>query len=318
MNKIIDQITRARKIIIAGHVNPDGDCIGSMLALGLGLESIGKEVSMYIAGKLPRIYDFLPGSKKISNSTNFKAELAIAVDCNCREMLGPVYPAFCEAKTIAAIDHHEYRRAFSHIRFLDYKASCVGEMVYKVLKKMKVAISKDIATNILTSLLIETNSFRFPSVNKNSFKLAQRLLEHGVDYNEIVNNLFFSTLREVAVLSGICMARCKFANNGKIVWSEIYKDDFKQQRGKDEHVDAVADQMRSIKGVEAAFLFREKNSLWLRVSLRSKNKVNVALLAEAYGGGGHFDVAGCVIKNSQKEINRFLSDAKRLLQTGKI
>ena len=314
ITNIKKNIYQAKKILIAGHINPDGDCIGSLLSLGLGLRSLRKKVDLYVQGKLPRIYHFLPGSPSIIRTIKRVPDIAIAVDCNTKEMLGRAYPFFQKAETIIEIDHHEYRRTFGTYRFIDHHASSVGEMVYFLLKNMRIRITKEIATNILTSLLIETSSFRLPNVTPKTFVLCSVLMKNGADYYKIIQHLFWSQSREVAILSGMCLSRCSFLMNGQIVWSSIRKKDFHKVKGKDEHVDAVADEMRAIKEVEIAILFREKTPRLLRVSLRSKKKVNVAVLAERYGGGGHRDVAGCFLKNNHRAIQQFLSDAKRMLK----
>lgn len=310
----IQRVIKASKtILIAGHVNPDGDCIGSMLALGLGLRAIKKEVSMYIQGPVPRVYRFLPGVRELTHTIAAPYDLAISVDCNTKEMLGRAWKGFQGAKNIIEIDHHEYRRPFGTISWVDPQASCVGEMVFRLLQSLQVKVSPQIATNIMTSLLVESGSFRFPSVNAATFSLASRLMDLGVDYYDVVAHLFMSRHRQSALLTGICLSRCTFRANNKIVWSIVRADDFKSSHGKDEDVDPVPDEMRAIKGVRIAILFREKGLSHLRVSMRSKKKVNVARLAEAYGGGGHNDVAGCIIRNSDAAIKTFLTDAERHL-----
>jgi phosphoesterase RecJ-like protein len=311
---IVKKIKSAQKILISGHVNPDGDCIGSMLALGLGLKSIGKDICMYVEGSIPHVYSYLPGIKNVSHSVAFRPDLAISVDCNTKEMVGRAYRAFKKAACVVEIDHHEYRRSFGDIEWVSKYVSCVGEMIYELLSNLKISITQDIATCILTSLIIESGSFRFPSVTSHTFLLCSKLMKHGVDYTNVVNNLFMSRHKQSALLSGICLSRSSFSLSGKVVWSIIRKDDFSAVKGKDEDVDPVPDEMRSIKGVLVAILFREKKANILRVSLRSKQNINVALLAEKYNGGGHFDVAGCVIENSERAIRAFVRDAELIVK----
>jgi phosphoesterase RecJ-like protein len=139
-------------------------------------------------------------------------------------------------------------------------------------------------------------------------------MKKGVDFYRLVDMVFWSRTRESTILSGICMARCQFLKEGQLAWSIVRHKDFRTQKGKDEDVDPVADEMRSIKGVRIVVFFREKDGSTLRVSLRSKGKINVAGIAEHFGGGGHFDVAGCSIPNSPKAIQKLLSMAKALLK----
>jgi len=311
--KVKQKIIKAKDIIIASHINPDGDSIGSLLSLGLGIEKLGKRVYMISADGVPKRYRFLPGVERIVRNTVKSADLAIAVDCSNKETLGPAYNIFKKTKDILEIDHHEFKRPFGNLFLVDSKAAAVGELVYLLLGKLKVYIDKDIADNILTSIIVETNSFRLPNVRNLTFEICADLISKGVDFYKLVDMVFWSRTKESALLSGISLARCKFVDNGRLAWSIIRKKDFDSIKGEDEDIDAVADEIRSIQGVEIVALFREKNKNFLRVSLRSKGKINIAAVAEYYEGGGHFDIAGCTIPNNPASINELLTLARSLL-----
>lgn len=299
---------------MAGHINPDGDSIGSLLSLGLGIERMGKKVYMLSPDGVPRRYRALPSAGRIIAHTKKGADLAIAVDCSNRELLGRAWRDFERSKTILEIDHHDFRRSFGDLSFIDSKAAAVGELIYLLLQRWGVRITDEIAQNLLTSIIVETNSFRLPNVRPFTFKVCADLLTRKVDFYKLVDIVFWSVTRESAVLGGICMSRCRFLKGGRLAWSIIRKKDFDVTRGSDEDVDAVADQIRAIKDVKVAILFREKRSKLLRVSLRSKDKINVARLAEYCGGGGHFDVAGCTIPNKKSAMDNLLKKAKALFR----
>ena len=308
-------IVSAKSVIVAGHVNPDGDSIGSLLALGLGIEKLGKRVYMVSPDGVPKKFRTLPGADRII--TDLKkakpADLAIAVDCGSREMLGGAFGLFKKSERILEIDHHDFRRPFGNIGLVEPEAAAVGELIYILLKGLDIRITKEIAQNLLTSIVVETNSFKLPNVRAFTFEVCTNLIMMGVDFYELVETVFWSRTKESAILSGICMSRCKFIKNNRIVWSIIKKKDFDSVKGKDEDVDAVADDMRAIRDVKAVVLFREKDKGVLRVSIRSKNKINVGSVAEHYNGGGHFDVAGCNIQNNEKSIRSFLRQVEKLL-----
>ncbi len=310
---IKQKIAEAKNIIIASHINPDGDSIGSVLSLGLGVEKLGKSVYMVSADGVPKRYRFLPGANRIIRNTNKSADLAIAVDCSNKEILGSAYNIFKNAKDILEIDHHEFKRPFGNLFLIDHKAAAVGELVYLFLEELKVDIDKDIAQNILTSIIVETNSFRLPKIRPLTFGICKELLKKGVDFYKLVDTVFWSRTKESALLSAICLARCRFIEDGKLVWSIIRKRDFDRIMGEDEDIDAVADEIRSIQGVEIVVLFREKSKKILRVSLRSKGKINIASVAEHWKGGGHFDVAGCTIPNNSESMKGILAMARGLL-----
>ena len=309
-----NKILKAKNIIISGHVNPDGDSIGSLLSLGLGLEKLGKNVYMVSVDGVPKRYRFLPGAGRIKRHIDKPVDLAIAVDCSNKEILGPTYKIFKNAKDILDIDHHEFKRPFGNLFLVDYKAAAVAELVYLLLGELKIDIDKDIAEDLLTSIIVETNSFRLPSVRPLTFEICKELLKKGVDFYKLVDMVFWSRTKESAILTGICLTRCKFIEGNRLAWSIIRKKDFDLIRGEDEDIDGAADEIRSIQGVEIVVLFREKSDKSLRVSLRSKDKINVASIAEYYKGGGHFDIAGCSIPNNQKSIRELLDMAKGLLQ----
>ncbi|MDP8265897.1 MAG: bifunctional oligoribonuclease/PAP phosphatase NrnA [Candidatus Aceula meridiana] len=307
-------IRESRDIVITCHINPDGDTIGSMLALGLAFESMGKKVAMVCSDKIPEVYRSLPGIGKIKkNITKKRYDLAIAVDCSSPDILGADLKEFQKVKNVLEIDHHEIRKSFGTISLIDEKAAANGEIVYLLLDSLKVDFSKEIAQNLLTSIIVETNSFRLPQVRELTFKICADLMRTGVNFEKLTNTVYWAQRKESVLLTGICLSRCQFLNNGEIAWALIKQNDFKRIKGLDEDVDAVPDIMRSIEGVKISILFREQDDKVLRVSLRSKGRINVAEIAKEYGGGGHHDVAGCFILNKKKVIGDLVKKASALI-----
>lgn len=312
--KAREKILKAGSVVVAGHINPDGDSIGSLLALGLALEGLGKRVYMVSRDGVPYRYRLLPGADRIIKHTQAKCDLAISVDCSNKEILGKSYEIFKRAENILEIDHHEFRRPFGDISIIDTKAAAVGEIIYSLLNSIKgTDINSNVAQNILTSIIVETNSFRLPGVRPLTFEICARLLEIVDDFSKLTDMVYWIRRRASVILSGICLSRCRFLKGDKVAWSIVRQEDFRKARGRDEDVDAVAGEMISISDVKIAVLFREKDGKSLRVSLRSKGAINVASLAEAYGGGGHFDIAGCSIPNNRASINRLLKMSEKLL-----
>jgi phosphoesterase RecJ-like protein len=269
---------------------------------------------MISADDIPRRYRTLPGARRVLKDLNRPVDLAITVDCSAREMLGKTYDSFMAAGEMLEIDHHEFRRPFGTASLVDVNAAAVGEIIYALLKELKVRMTKPIAQNLMTSIVVETNSFKLPNVRRATFEVCADLIKCGVDFYRLVNTVFWSKDRASAVLSGICLARCRFLRGGAVAWSIITNKDFKLSHGKSDDVDAVPDEMRAIDGVRVVVLFRETAGNALRVSLRSKGRINVASVAEYYNGGGHFDVAGCIIKNDPASIRGLLRRVERLVR----
>lgn len=308
------QIIKAGKIVIAGHINPDGDSIGSLLSLGLGVEQLSKNVQMVSSDGVPEKYRSLPGADRVIKKASVQPDLAIAVDCGNRELLGEAFDTFRRAKCILEIDHHVFRESFGDISVVDPEAAAVGEVVYKLLAELGVTITREIAQNILTSIIVETLSFRLPNVRPFTFELCGRLLEKGIDFSQLAEMVFWSKSKEAMIISGLCLSRCKFRKKGEVAWTTVRREDFDQIKAKGEHVQTVPDDMLSIKGVQVALFFKEEKKGSLRVSMRSKGKVNVASLARNFGGGGHFDSAGCVVRDSKEAIEDVLNRAEHLLK----
>ena len=306
-------IKKAKHIAISGHINPDGDSIGSMLALGLGLRRLGKRVYMVSHDGVPERYRRLPGAGRIIKNLQAPIDLAIAVDCGSKEMLGKTFSSFKRASGILEIDHHDFRRPFGTISIIDKKAAAVGEIIFVLLGKLGIDITKPVAQNLMTSIIVETSSFMLPNTRPFTFEVCTDLIHKGVDFYKLVNMVFWSKHRAAAILSGVCLSRCRFMKGGRLVWSIVGMSDFKAAKAKSEDVDPVPDEMRSIDSVKIAVLFRQTDSGTLRVSLRSKGRINVAEIAEHYNGGGHFDVAGCNIKNDPETIREFLNRTGRIL-----
>jgi len=304
----------ANTIAISGHTNPDGDSIGALLSLGLGLEQLGKQVYMICSDEIPRKYSTLPGIDKVVKTNDFSVDLAIAVDCGSKEMIGPAFRVFENAEYILEIDHHQSRAPFGDIEFVDAAVSSAGELVYILLCELDVTITTDIAQNIMTSILVETNSFRLPGILFHTFEVCADLLQVGVDFYKLAETVYWVTSKETALLSGACLNRCRFLDDNQLAWSYISRKDLARFDACDFDADPVIEKIRSIQGVKIAILFREKDKKSLRVSFRSKKGLNVAALAELFGGGGHMSAAGCTILRKKKLQKKIITLARELVK----
>ncbi len=312
-----DLIRKSRNIILACHLNPDGDAIGSMLGLGLALRKIRKSVVMLCADKIPERYIMLPGAKSVKRAHQGAGDVAISVDCGGMNQLAKIEEVFNKSKRIIEIDHHAYRTRFGDVQLIDDKACSVGEIVYLFLEKLKIPCDHKICECLLTSLLVETLSFSRQDVKTVTFDIMSKLMKSGVDFRKISDRYYWRKKLSVMHLSGLCLTRVKLVSHNKLAWSIVSKADYEKYRGRQEDVDAVPDDMMLIEDVKVAILFREIDDGLLRVSLRSRDNVDIGYLASIYGGGGHHDVAGCRIHNNEKNIQKFILQACRLLNDEK-
>lgn len=313
VKKAAAAIRRAKSVMIVSHVNPDGDTLGCQLALGHAILLLGKKVLFYGQDGVPVRFQFLPGSELVISEPRESADLAIAVDCGSQQQLGNMQDIFFKAKKTIQVDHHDYGQPFGKIQVVENEAAAVGEIVYEIIHALKIEVTPAIATCLLTSIIVDTGSFRFSNLRARTFHLAGHLMQYGIDIPHLIEESYWKKSRSMAKLSGYCISRTEFTADGHIAWATVYQKDFKRFGGELSDVDAVADDMRSIDGVKVAAIFRETPRGRFRVSLRSSYGINVAKVAQAYGGGGHHNSAGCSISNSEKEKKKLLGDLTKLI-----
>ncbi len=222
INEATRRIMRARTLAVTGHTHPDGDSIGSMLGLGLGLESLGKKVFYVSQDGVPAKYRYLPGARKVVTGLSHDVELGLAVDCSTPRMMGEATGLPEHSRAIIGIDHHQFRKPFG-FEVVDTGAAAVGELVYLLLWTMKAPISRQIAENLLTSIIVETNSFRLPKVRPFTFALCAELLKTGVDFRGLVNTVYWKRSRASVLLLGRCLERARFMKRNRLIWSVLKK-----------------------------------------------------------------------------------------------
>jgi phosphoesterase RecJ-like protein len=313
VSQVKDTLMDAETVAIAGHRNPDGDSIGSMLALGAGLEWLGKKVYMLCEDPIPEKYLCLHGVSRIVKRCPPRVDCAVAVDCGSREMLGSLFSIFQNASSTIEIDHHKCRESFAEQSLVNTAVASAGELVYELLDSLGVPITEDIARSILTSILVETNSFRLPSMYPGTFEICAELLKTGVDMRELSESVYWKTSRATAALTGITLSKCEFDSDGSLAWAELRRKDFERTGSTEADADPIPEKLQAIHGVKIAILFRETKDKKWRISFRSKNGLNVAHLAETFGGGGHLNAAGCIVSKSNRLKKYILLCARRLL-----
>ncbi len=306
-------LRKAKKIVVICHVNPDGDTLGCQLALGLALLLMKKKVVLLSRDGVPSRFQFLPGSELVVSETDEKCDVAVAVDCGSSQQLGSTKKVFLRAKTTITVDHHNFGTPFGKIRVQEDDAAAVGEIVYEVIRALGVKMTPAIATNLLTSIVVDTGSFRFSNIRSKTFELCGKLVSTGVDLKYLLEESYWKKSRPMALLSGYCLAKARFSEDGKVAWTDATRKDLKRFKAHLWDVDPVADDLRAIEGVQASVVFRETEKGRARVSLRSDDRFNVAQVAKHFGGGGHHNSAGCVIKNSEKEKQKLLKELEVLV-----
>ena len=294
---LLSQIGGAAHILLCAHVSPDGDTIGSNLALYGALTQMGKQVQVICADDVPQILSFLPGAELIlkPDQVNDKPhDLAIAVDVSDRHRLGDCAPLFFAARHTVQIDHHGTNPGYAHLNVISPQASATGVLIYELIQRMGVGMNTAIATCLYTAIATDTGNFSFDNTTSDAFFVMGHLMAYGLPIAKVNRSLFRErSLEQVKVLSK-ALSTLTFYHGGQITGMQISQADLSACGAKPEHAEAIVNFGIDIAGVKMAFLAREVEA-GTKFSLRAVEGCNVARLAAAFGGGGHALAAGCTI-----------------------
>lgn len=290
-------IHESQTIVLACHVNPDGDALGSMLGLALALRPLDKIVTCLSEDGVPAILTFLPGAELVQQTTDqTEFDLALVVDSGDLPRVGStVQPLVGRARRTVDIDHHVTSGAFGDIRVLDAHAASTAEIVYALLQTLQVSITPEIATCLFTGILTDTGSFRFQNVTPNTLTVAAALLEAGAPPALISEHVFENRTFAATQLTGCALASLQKTSDGRIVWAHITAANFADTYATDQDTEGIVSYVRGVQNAEVGILFREMAVGGVRVSLRSRDTVNVAEIAEQFEGGGHKMASGCTV-----------------------
>ena len=287
----------ADRILIASHVNPDGDALGSMCALGHVLRALGKNVVMVSPDGVPDGYKFLPGSDRIVNqvSQNQQYDLCVTVDAENIGRLGQVADVLKSCKQTLDIDHHPGGERTADVQVLDANSSSSGEIVFEILKEMGVKISTPIAECLLTAIVTDTGCFRFSNVKPNTLRTAASLIERGASISKVVRKVYETRPLSSAKLLGTALSTLNTVENGRIAYASISQEQMAAAGADAAEAEGIVNYIRSVRGARVGLLFREEADGTTRVSLRAGEGMDVAQIARLFGGGGHKTAAGCTI-----------------------
>lgn len=304
-------IIESQTIVLACHVNPDGDALGSMLGLALALTALGKTVTCLSEDGVPDILRFLPGMDRVRQTTDAAAfDLAVAVDSGDLPRIGAsVQPIIGRAHRVIDIDHHVTAGAFGDIRVLDAHAASTAEIVYALLLTLQAPITPDIAICLFTGIITDTGSFRFQNVTPNTLQVAAALLEAGAPPAFISEHVFENRTFAATRLLGAALSSLRQTPDGRIVWARITASDFARLGAADQDTEGIVSYVRGVRDVEVGILFREMADGGIRVSLRSRETVDVAEVAALFGGGGHRMASGCTVNLPLAEAEHAVVEA---------
>lgn len=300
LDNILEEIKKAEKIVILTHENPDGDAIGSSLAMYMALKEMGKNPDLIIP-ELPRVYKFMPCADEIKKEGKEEYDLAIAVDSATIKMLNGFSNYFEEAKVKIVIDHHGTNTMYGDINFVNPDAPACAQVLIHIIEYMGVEISKDIGTCILTGIITDTGGFQYQSTTAETFEFASGLLNKGVNVSDIYKRVMNTKSRANFELRKRAIDRMEFLEDGKIAITYITEKDMEEVNAESGDHEGIVEEGRAIEGVEVSIFIRETPK-GFRASLRSNDYVNVSDVCMMFGGGGHFHAAGCTIAQSLEQV----------------
>lgn len=309
-----------RQVFITSHTFPDGDSIGSMVALLLVLQQQGTEVIAVNADPVPEMYSFLKGAGTISRPVTdlLLPPVTVFLDCTDVERAGEEVAAMMarqQPPVVINIDHHVSNTFFGTCNYVDGSAAATAELIYPVLAEMGT-VDKDIATALYTALATDTGSFRFASTTAATYRLAAELLDRGVELAAVNVKLWEEKPATSIILLSRVLPTLQLAAGGRIAWMHLEKNVFDSLAARSEHCEGFVDYPRSIAGVEVGMFFREVEKDEVKVSLRSKAYFDVNRLAGQFGGGGHQRAAACTIYAPMGQaIDQVVAAAVRMLES---
>jgi len=289
--------------MITSHIRPDGDGLGSGLALYWMLQSLGKDATVVLHDRVPPAYMVLPGSDLVLVQPDVELLYDAAFVIECSDVERPGLPGL-RNQFVVNIDHHSTTVPFGDVNWIDSTAAAVGEMIYNLCKALGVEVTKEIAECIYTALLTDTGSFHFSNTTERTLKIASELVRRGVEPARISQALFYSNPFSKIRLLGLVLSSIERDESGRIAWVIMDRDMMYEADASEEDSDGIVNHALSIGEVEAVAFFKELSPGVYRVSLRSKGKNNVAKVAELFGGGGHRNAAGCRVEGDLEDVKR--------------
>ena len=292
--QVAEMLHSANTIVLTAHVHPDGDSLGSMLALYEALQADGKKVYMLLDDVVPATYQFLPNWKKISkpvDNDRFTTDLLVVLDASDIERIGKVQNAV--KAPILNLDHHISNTRFADYYYIDSKAAATGEIILALLKLMKSKVTADIGTCLYTAIATDCGFFRYANTTASTLHYAADLVEAGAQPQVISEALEQRSIANLITLTNV-LQTIKTHYEGKIAIMTILPDLLNDP---DENTEGFINYARSIEGVEIAILFRAIDERTVRISFRS-HRADVSQVALTFGGGGHIRAAGCTIHDT--------------------
>lgn len=308
MKKILEEVKEAKTIGISGHIRPDGDCVGACMGMYLYLKKELKDAQITVFLEKPsEVFDCISGVdtiKEADENDHTVYDVFIALDCS-KDRLGSAEPLFERAVKKINIDHHISNTGCGDVNYVRGDASSTSELVYELLEEEK--LDAEIAKALYIGIIHDTGVFQYSNTSPSTLQAASRLITFGFDFSEIIESTFYEKTFVQNQIMGRALLESILFMDGKCIAAVISKKmmEFYGVGGKD--LDGIINQLRNTKGVECAIFLYELDTLTYKVSMRSSGEVDVAKIAQLFGGGGHVRAAGCTMQGTAYDVINNLS-----------
>jgi phosphoesterase RecJ-like protein len=306
IDRILEKIRDSRTICVGGHIRPDGDCIGSQLALALALRRLGKEVVCWNEDPLPHKYAFLdPGRLVQKPRAGAEFDLVITLDCASLERLGSVGPAVQRRRLLINIDHHQSNTRYGDLNWISAREASTGELVFRILRVAAWPITPPMADCLFTAVSTDTGSFQYPTTKPVTYHTAGELVKLGANLDTVCHEVYQSfSLSRVRLLKHL-YDHFHLTCHDRIAYLWLKSRDFARTGADRNDTEGLIDHLRAIEPVVVACIFEEMEPELTRISLRSKSAaVNVNDIAAQFGGGGHAAAAGARVAGKPMSVQR--------------
>lgn len=309
--QVLQRLRAAQRVLLVLHVRPDGDSIGSTLAMARALRALGKQAEVVAPDPIPPNLMFVPGAEAAvaAGGTQGTFDTALFLDCASLDRIGAATLDLSRAGPIVNVDHHASNQRYGEVNYIEPNAAACGEVTYDLIHDLGVALDPDIALGLYVAIVTDTGSFKYQSVTARTHRIAAELLDLGVRPAEVGRRVWDS--RTLASVRLEAAALATLVQDGELAYLDVTLPMLAQSGAEAYETEGLVNLPRSLEGVEVAALFSDEGRGEVRVSLRSTKRVDVSGIAVQFGGGGHARAAGCTLQLSLDEAHQAVLAAVR-------
>jgi phosphoesterase RecJ-like protein len=306
--RVAEAIAGGRRFVVSSHARPDGDAIGSQLAMAFALDALGKEVTIVNRDPVPATLAPFPGTGRIvvADRVDESFDAAIVMECGSLDRTGV---AGLDRSPVINIDHHQGNTAYGAVNWFEPEAAACAEMVFDVIRALGVPITPPIATHLYVGILTDTGSFHYSGTSARTFDIARQLVEAGVDPSSVARTVFDSNTLGRLKLFGAVLSEIELEHDGRLAVMRVDHAMTRAAGGTYEDTEGLINLPLTVREIRASVFFKEIGPAEYRVSLRSKGAIDVAAVARLFGGGGHKNAAGCAVPGTYAEARQTIVSA---------